>query len=76
MDAWNSSFAASVSAAVVSGQVLPEDGTYEVAAVLGENILHTMLSVSENTVEVLLPTENTAKRLTEVKFVYKPNVTL
>ena len=64
------------SAAVVSGQVLPENGTYEVAAVLGENILHTMLSVSENTVEVLLPTENTAKRLTEVKFVYKPNVTL
>ncbi|MCR5219303.1 tRNA pseudouridine(55) synthase TruB [Treponema sp.] len=61
---------------VKSGQLLPQNGTYDVVAGLGENILHTSLFVTGTRVEVLLPTLDTARRLTEIKFVYKPNVTL
>lgn len=64
------------SSEVTTGQLLPEDGSYEVVAVFEENILHTSLIVKSKTIEILLPTLDSARRLTEIKFVYKPNVTL
>ena len=53
----------------ITRQILPGDGSYDVVVHYGELVLHTSCMIRNETISLLLPTQNVADKVREIQFI-------